>query len=105
MVEVIYSSLDNNQASKDPDEIQCLWSMQWKFVWSPVIVCQHLVLLTWPDIKAPAVGTLAALLHQFKENLCPTHPCRPVSAGERLSQQFQLFKGSVSSSFSLPATI
>lgn len=78
MVEVIYSSLDNNQASQDPDEIQRLWSMRWKFVWSTVIVCQHLVLVTWPDIKPPAVGRLASLLQQFKENFSPSHPCRPV---------------------------
>lgn len=78
--------------------------MQWKFVWSTVIVCQHLVLVTWADIKAPAVGRLASLLQQFREFL--SHPPLQVyaSAGERLSQQFQLFND-LSSSFSLPATI
>lgn len=55
-----------------------------------VIVCQHLVLMTWPDIKAPAVGRLASLLQQFQENLPPAHP--RASAEERLSQQFQLFR-------------
>lgn len=42
------------------------------------MVCQHLVLVTWPDIKAPAVGRLASLLQQFKENFSPSHPCRAV---------------------------
>lgn len=68
-----------------------------KFVWSTLIICQHLVLVTWPDIKAPAVGRLASLLQQFKENLSPTQPCRPVPQLGRDSQQFQLFKDHVCS--------
>lgn len=53
--------------------------------------------MTWPDIKAPAVGRSASLLQQFKGNLSPAHPCRPVPQMGRDSQQFQLFKDHVCS--------
>lgn len=57
--EVIYSSLDDNQASKDTDEVQCMRSVWWNFVWSaPPSCASTLVLMSWPDIKAPAVGRL-----------------------------------------------
>ncbi|GAB0208680.1 hypothetical protein GRJ2_003333700 [Grus japonensis] len=32
VMEMIYSNLDNNQASEDPDDVQCMWSM-WQKVY------------------------------------------------------------------------
>lgn len=103
VVEVIYRSLDNNQASEDLGEVQCMWSTWQKFVWSTLssYTCT-LVLMIWPDIE----GRWASRLQQFKENLSSTPTLKAcVLAGERLSQQFQVFKDSVASSSPIPAII
>ncbi|PKU47833.1 ubiquitin carboxyl-terminal hydrolase 4 [Limosa lapponica baueri] len=100
VVEEIYRSLDSNQAPKDPDEVHCMWSMWWEFLWStPSSYTSTLALMSWAGIKAPTVGRLARQLQQFKENLSSTPTLQAcVSAGERLSQQLLLFKDSMSSS-------
>jgi len=104
---VICSNLDNNQASKDPDEAQRTQSTRQKFVWStPSLYASTLALTSWPDIEAPAVGQLAGQLQQFQGNLSSTPTLQAcATAGERLSQQFQLFKDSTSSSSPVPAII
>ena len=61
-MEVIYSNLDNDQGSKDPDEVQCMWSMWRKFVRSaPMSYANTLVIMDWTDIEAPTVARLACL--------------------------------------------
>ena len=70
MVEAIYSNRDNNQVSKDLDDIQCMWSMWLKFVWNaPMFYTSTLVVIDWTDIEAPTVDRLAYQLWQFKENV------------------------------------
>ena len=69
MVEVMYS-LDKNHVSKDLDEVQCVQSMRRRFVWRALSsYISTLMLMSWPDIEAPAVGRWAGQLQQFEENL------------------------------------
>lgn len=63
MVEMIYSNLDENQASKDLDEIQCMWSMQQKFVQNePASYANTVAMMSWTDMEAPAMDGLARQL-------------------------------------------
>ena len=56
MLEVIYDDLDNKQLSKYPDEVQCMWSMWSKFLWSaPTSYTSTLVIMSWTDMEAPTV--------------------------------------------------
>ncbi|KAK4806879.1 hypothetical protein QYF61_012600 [Mycteria americana] len=63
MVEVIYSNLDNNQASKDLNEIWCMRSTWRKFVQSaPTSYTNTLAIMSWTDTEAPTVDGLARQL-------------------------------------------
>ena len=60
MVEVVYSNLDNNQASKDLDDVQYTRSMWQKFVQSALMLyASTLVTMDWIDIEAPTLYRLA----------------------------------------------
>lgn len=78
VVEVVYSNLANNQASKDPDDIQCLWFVWQKFVQSLwMLYTGTLAIMDLADIEAPTVYRPACELQHFKETFqlwkhCPT---------------------------------
>lgn len=69
VVEVTYSNLNNNQASKDPDEVRYLRSTWRKFVWNTPTYASTLVIMDWTDIEAPTVERLACQLWCSEENL------------------------------------
>ncbi|PKU33042.1 ubiquitin carboxyl-terminal hydrolase 4 [Limosa lapponica baueri] len=70
MVEMINSNLNTNQTSKDPDEVQCMWSTWCKFAWSaPTSYASILSIMSWTDMETPTVDGLARQLKQFEENL------------------------------------
>ncbi|KAK4823308.1 hypothetical protein QYF61_000521 [Mycteria americana] len=92
VLEVIYDDLDNEQLSKDPDEVKCTWPMWWKFVWSaPASYANSSGLMTWKDREGQTVDELAGQLWQYEESLSSSlWAC--ISAVEKLSWEFQQFK-------------
>ncbi|KAK4810737.1 hypothetical protein QYF61_007711 [Mycteria americana] len=68
MLEVIYGDLDNEQLSKDPDEVQCMQPMWQKFVQStPASYANSLAILTWKDGEGPTVDEVASQLREYQE--------------------------------------
>ncbi|KAM6097713.1 uncharacterized protein LJ206_001003 [Theristicus caerulescens] len=98
VLEVIHNDLNNEQLSKDPDEVQCTRPMWRKFVRSaPSSYANSLAIMTWKDEEGPTVDELAGQLQQYEESLSSSlRAC--ISAVEKLSQDFQRFKEDMSSS-------
>nr|XP_013053966.2 uncharacterized protein LOC106047159 [Anser cygnoides] len=70
VLEVVYSDLDNDQLSADPDEVQCTRPMWLKFVRSaPPLHASALALMNWKSREAPVVDTLVWKLQQYQENI------------------------------------
>lgn len=68
--EVIYRDLDNEQLSKDPDEVKCTRPMWQKFVQSaPSSYSNSLAVMTWKDGEEHKVDELAGQLWQYEERL------------------------------------
>ncbi|KAK4806132.1 hypothetical protein QYF61_001055 [Mycteria americana] len=78
VLEVIYGDLDNEQLSKDPDEVQCTRPMWRKLVRSaPASYANSLAIMTWEDGEGP-----------MEESISSSH----VSAVEKLSRKVQQLK-------------
>ncbi|KAM6103469.1 Friend virus susceptibility protein 1-like [Theristicus caerulescens] len=70
VLEVIHNDLNNEQLSKDPDEVQCTRPMWRKFVRSaPSSYANPLAIMTWKDEEGPTVDELAGQLRQYEESL------------------------------------
>ncbi|KAK4824604.1 hypothetical protein QYF61_016873 [Mycteria americana] len=96
MLEVIYDHLNNEQLSKDPDEVRCTRPMWRKFVRStPASYANSLVVMTWKDGEGQRVDELAGQLWQYKESLSSSL-WASVSAVEKLSQEVQQVKEDMS---------
>ncbi|KAK4819027.1 hypothetical protein QYF61_024181 [Mycteria americana] len=69
MLEVIYDDLDNEQLSKDPDEVKRTQPMWQKLVWSaPALYASSLAVMTWKDGEGQTVDELAGQLWQYEES-------------------------------------
>ena len=59
MLEVIYDDLNNEQLSRDPDEVKCTRPMWRKFVQSaPSSYANSLTIMTWKDGEGQTVDDL-----------------------------------------------
>ncbi|KAM6099853.1 uncharacterized protein LJ206_003370 [Theristicus caerulescens] len=105
VLEVIHNDLNNEQLSKDPDEVQCTRPMWRKFVRSaPSSYANSLAIMTWKDEEGPTVDELAGQLRQYEESLSSSlRAC--ISAVEKLSQDFQRFKEDMSYSSPVQTSI
>ncbi|KAK4806857.1 hypothetical protein QYF61_012578 [Mycteria americana] len=71
VLEVIYSDLDNDEVSKDPDYILCTRAMWRKVIQSaPTSYSNRLATMCCPD--TPTVERTCSWLQNFEENLCPS---------------------------------
>ncbi|KAK4810705.1 hypothetical protein QYF61_007679 [Mycteria americana] len=86
MLEVVYGDLDDEQLSKDPDEVKCTRPTWWKLLRSaPASYANSLAILTWKDRDGPMVDEAASQLHEYKEIISSSL----VSAVEKLVQQLK----------------
>ncbi|KAF1662984.1 RNA polymerase II subunit A C-terminal domain phosphatase, partial [Aptenodytes patagonicus] len=86
VLEVIYDDLNNEQLSKDPDEVKDTRPMWRKFVRSsPSSYANSLAVMTWKDGEGQMVDELAGQLRQYEESLSSSL----VSAVEKLSREIQ----------------
>ncbi|KAK4807032.1 hypothetical protein QYF61_000361 [Mycteria americana] len=86
MLEVIYGDLDNEQLSKDPDEVRCTRPTWRKLVRSaPSSYANSLAILTWKDGEGPMVDEAASQLRQKEESSSSSL----ISAVEKLVQRLE----------------
>ncbi|KAK4806889.1 hypothetical protein QYF61_012610 [Mycteria americana] len=86
MLGVTYGDLDNEQLSKDPDEVQCTRPTWQKLVRSaPPSCASSLAILTWKDEEGPTVDEVASQLREYEESISSSL----VSAVEKLVQQLK----------------
>jgi len=70
VLEVIYDDLNNEQLSKDPDEVKSTRPMWWKFVQSKSSsYVSSLAVMTWKDSKEQTVDELVGQLWQLKKRI------------------------------------
>ncbi|KAK4810528.1 hypothetical protein QYF61_004491 [Mycteria americana] len=73
VLEVIYGDLDNDEVSKDPDDILCIQAMWRKVVQNaPVSYSNSLAAMYCPDTDTPTVERASSWLQNLEENLCPS---------------------------------
>ncbi|KAK4811012.1 hypothetical protein QYF61_015716 [Mycteria americana] len=89
VLEVIYGDLDDEQVSKDPNEVRCTRPMWWNLVRSaPALYDNSTAVMTWKDREGPTVDEVASHLWENKESISSSL----VSAVEKLSQNVQQLK-------------
>ncbi|XP_075595208.1 uncharacterized protein LOC142599193 [Balearica regulorum gibbericeps] len=73
VLEVIYSDLDDEEVSKDPEDVLCTRAMWRKVIQSaPASYSNSLAAMYFPDMDTPTVEKVSAWLQNFEENLCTT---------------------------------
>ncbi|XP_049649847.1 uncharacterized protein LOC126035354 [Accipiter gentilis] len=71
VVEVIYSDLDDDEVSKDPDDVLCTRAMWQKVIQgAPASYYNSLAAMYCPDMERPTVEKVSSWLQNFEENLC-----------------------------------
>ncbi|KAK4810874.1 hypothetical protein QYF61_013282 [Mycteria americana] len=73
VLEVIYSDLDNEEVSKDPEDVLCTRAMWRKVIQSaPASYSINLAAMYCPDMDTPTVERVSSWLQNFEKNLCPS---------------------------------
>jgi len=71
VLEVIYSDLDDDEVSKDPEGVLCTWAMCRKVIQgAPASYSNSLAAMYCPDMDTPPVERVSSWLQNFAENLC-----------------------------------
>ncbi|XP_049649778.1 uncharacterized protein LOC126035320 [Accipiter gentilis] len=71
VVEVIYSDLDDEEVSKDPEDVLCTRTMWRKVIQgAPGSYSNSLAAMYCPDMETPTVEKVSSWLQNFEENLC-----------------------------------
>ncbi|KAM9591477.1 uncharacterized protein ACIBXB_006274 [Morphnus guianensis] len=71
VVEVIYSDLDDEEVSKDPEDVLCTRAMWRKVIQgAPASYSNSLAAMYCPDMETPTVEKVSSWLQNFEENLC-----------------------------------
>jgi len=79
LLEVVYSNLANNWASRDPDDIQCSLPVWQSLLWSLwMLYASTLAKMDWEDIEAPTACRLASPLTLYLG--CGDCPIRSVES-------------------------
>ncbi|GAB0208274.1 mitochondrial enolase superfamily member 1 [Grus japonensis] len=77
VLEVIYSDLDDDEVSKDPEDVLCTWAMWRKVIQSaPASYSNSLAAMYCPDMDTPTVEKVSSWLQNFEENLCTSSSLR-----------------------------
>ncbi|GAB0209721.1 hypothetical protein GRJ2_003437800 [Grus japonensis] len=71
VLEVIYSDLDDEEVSKDPENVLCTRATWRKVIQSaPASYSNSLAAMYCPDMDTPTVEKVSSWLQNFEENLC-----------------------------------
>ena len=77
VLEVIYSDLDDDEVSKDPEDVLCTRAMWRKVIQSaPASYSNSLATMYCPDMDTPTVEKVSSWLQNFEENLCTSSSLR-----------------------------
>ncbi|GAB0202585.1 hypothetical protein GRJ2_002724100 [Grus japonensis] len=77
VLEVIYSDLDDEEVSKDPEDVLCTRAMWRKVIQSaPASYSNSLAAMYFPDRDTPTVEKVSSWLQNFEENLCTSSSLR-----------------------------
>lgn len=96
MLEVVHNvDPSSDELSQTPDSLECTQSTWHKFVHSsPLLYAKSLAVMTWKDGEEQVVDQLGDQLQHYEECLSSSlWAC--ISALEKLSVEFQLFKDSM----------
>ncbi|GAB0208044.1 hypothetical protein GRJ2_003270100 [Grus japonensis] len=75
VLEVLHSDLDDDEVSKDPEDVLCTWAMWRKVIQSaPVSYSNIFAVMYYPDLDTPTVEKVSSWLQNFEENLCTSSP-------------------------------
>ncbi|PKU39964.1 glycine dehydrogenase mitochondrial-like [Limosa lapponica baueri] len=72
VLEVIYSDLDNDEVSKDLEDVLCTWAIWRKVILSAPVSYNSLAVMYCPDMDTPTVERVSSWFQNFEENLCPS---------------------------------
>ncbi|GAB0208818.1 hypothetical protein GRJ2_003347500 [Grus japonensis] len=77
VLEVIYSDLDDEEVSKDPEDVLCTRATWRKVIQSaPASYSNSLAAMYFPDRDTPTVEKVSSWLQNFEENLCTSSSLR-----------------------------
>ena len=88
VLEVIYSDLDDDEVSKDPEDVLCTRAMWRKVIQSaPASYSNSLAAMYYPDMDTPTVEKVSSWLQNFEENLCTSSSLQNSALAVRGAQE------------------
>ncbi|XP_010568992.1 PREDICTED: uncharacterized protein LOC104833793 [Haliaeetus leucocephalus] len=96
VVEVIYSDLDDEEVSKDPEDVLCTRAMWRKVIQgAPASYSNSLAAMYCPDVETPTVEKVSSWLQNFEENLCVSSSLQDSALAVRDAPRNQSFPAPV----------